>query len=74
MRWLRGDVCEWWGRRKRKGRVYMGGGEIKKEKEMGSGVYVYGGKNVRVEKKEGKKKIEKEKTKFVLFICSLYLV
>jgi hypothetical protein len=27
----------------------------KKEKEMGSGVYVYGGKKGRVEKKEGKK-------------------
>ena len=37
----------------------MGGGEkkkeIKREKEMGSGVYMYGGKKVRVEKKVEKK-------------------
>jgi hypothetical protein len=41
---------------------------------MGSGVYVYGGKKGRVEKKEEKKNFEREKTKLVLFICSLYLV
>ena len=44
--------------------------EIKKELE--SGVYVYGGKKWGVEKKE--KKIEREKTKLVLFVCSLCLV
>ena len=38
---------------------------------MGSGIYVYGGKKGRVEKK---KKIERETTKLVLFICSLCLV
>ena len=36
---------------------------------MGSGVYMYGGKKGGVEKKE-----EREKTKLVLFICSLCLV
>jgi hypothetical protein len=30
MRWVRGDVCVWWGRRKKKGMGYMGGGEKKK--------------------------------------------
>ena len=47
--------------------------EIKKKKEMGSGVYVYGGKKRGVEKKE-EKKFEREKTKLVLFVCSLCLV
>ena len=47
--------------------------EIKKKKEMGSGVYMYGGKKGGVEKKE-EKKFEREKTKLVLFVCSLYLV
>ena len=65
------------GEEKRKAREYMGGGEkkkeIKKKKEMGSGVYVY------IEKKRGsgkerRKKIWKEKTKLVLFVCSLCLV
>ena len=40
---------------------------------MGSGIYVYGGKKGGMEKKE-EKKIEREKTKLVLFICSLCLV
>ena len=40
---------------------------------MGSGVYVYGGKKGEVEKKE-EKKIVREKTKLVLFVCSLCLV
>jgi 16S rRNA U1498 N3-methylase RsmE len=44
--------------------------EIKKEKEMGSGIYVYGGKEGGVEKKE-EKKFEREKIKLVLFVCSL---
>jgi hypothetical protein len=61
------------GEEKRK--AHMGGGEKKKEitrkKEMGSGVYVYGGKKGRVEKKE-EKKIEREKTKLVLFV-KIYL-
>jgi hypothetical protein len=47
--------------------------EIKKEKEMESGVYVYGRKKRGVEKKE-EKKFEREKTKLVLFVCSLCLV
>jgi hypothetical protein len=33
-----------------------GGKEIKRKKEMGSGIYVYGGKKGGVEKKEKKKK------------------
>ena len=44
-----------------------------KKKEMGSGVYVYGGKKGR-EEKERKQKFEKEKTNLGLFVCSLYLV
>ena len=55
----------------------MGGGgkkkEIKRKKEIGSGVYVYGGKKWRAEKKEEKKN-EVEKTKLVLFVCLLCLV
>ena len=35
MRWVRGDVCVWWGRRKKKGRGNMGGGEKKKGKKKG---------------------------------------
>jgi hypothetical protein len=38
-------VNGWWGKKK----------EIKKKKEMGSGVYVYGGKKGRVEKERRKK-------------------
>ena len=72
MRWARGDVCVWWGRIKKKGMRLHGWWE-KKKKELGSGVYVYGGKKERVEKKE-EKKFEKKKTKLVLFVCSLYLV
>ncbi len=45
----------------------------KRKKEMGSGVYVYGGKKG-VWKRKKKKKIEREKTKLVLFICSICLV
>ena len=40
---------------------------------MGSGVYVYGEKKWGMEKKE-EKKFEREKTKLVLFVCSLCLV
>ena len=65
------------GEEKRKTEVYMSGGEkekdIKKKKEMGSGVYVYGRKKGRVEKKE-EKKFERGKTKLVLFVCSFSLV
>ena len=35
---------------------------------------MFGGIKGRVEKKEEKKKFEKEKTKLVLFVCSLCLV
>ena len=38
-------VNGWWGKKK----------EIKKKKEMGSGVYLYGGKKGRVEKERSKK-------------------
>ena len=47
--------------------------ENKKEKEMGSEVYVYGRKKGGVEKKE-EKNFEREKTKLVLVVCSLCLV
>ena len=50
----------------------MFGNYIKEKKKMGSGIYVYGGKKGGVKKKE--KKIEREKTKLVLFVYSLYLV
>jgi hypothetical protein len=35
---------------------------------------VYGGRKGGVEKKEEEKKFEREKTKLVLFVCSLCLV
>jgi hypothetical protein len=67
----------WWERRKKKGRgVHGWWGKKKgnkKEKEMGSGIYVYGGKKGGVKKKK-EKKFEREKTKLVLFVCSLCLV
>ena len=43
---------------------------MKKKKDMWSGVYVYGGKKGGMEKKE-ERKFEREKTKLVLFVCSL---
>ena len=51
----------------------MGGGEkkkeIKKKKEMGSWVYVYGGKKGRVEKERRKKKLKREKLNlFYLYV------
>ena len=63
------------GEKIKKGRGYMGGGgkKIKRKKEMGSGVYMYGGKKGGVEKKE-EKKFERKKTKLVLFVCSLCFV
>ena len=70
MRWVRGDMCVWWERRKRKGRGYMGG--RKKKRKWGVGFTCIVGK--KGGGKERKKKIEKEKTKLVLFICSLCLV
>jgi hypothetical protein len=68
-----GCMCVVGEKKKERQRGYMGGGEKKKKWGVGSGVYEYGGKKGRVEKKE-EKKIEKEKTKLVLFVCSLYLV
>jgi hypothetical protein len=75
MRWVRGDVCVWWGRRKKKGRGYMGGGKkIKKEKRNGEwGLRVWWEKKGKWKRKK-KKKIERKKTKLVLFVCSLCLV
>ena len=60
----------WWGRRKKKGE----GAWVVGKKKMESGAYVYGGKKGGVKKKEKKKKFEREKTKLVLFVCSLCLV
>ena len=75
MRWVRGDVCVWWGRRKKKGREYMGGGKKNKKgkKKWGMGFTCMVGKKGEWKKKE-ENKIEREKTKLVLFVCSLYLV
>ena len=66
------------GEKKKEGRGYMGGGgkkkkEIKRKKEMGSGVYCMVGKN-ESRKERRKKKFERGKTKLVLFVCSLCLV
>jgi hypothetical protein len=56
----------WWGRRKKKGKGYMGGGG-KKEKRNGEwGIRVWW------EKRESGKR--KKKIKLVLFVYSLYLV
>ena len=59
----------------------MGGGEKKKEtkkkKEMGSGVYVYGGKKGRVEKERRKKKFERENIGFICIFtlfCAKYRI
>jgi hypothetical protein len=61
---------------KRKARGYMGGGEKKKKKEKQNGEW-----GLRVwwekrgsEKERRKKNFEREKTKLVLFVCSLCLV
>ena len=57
---VRGDVCVWWGRRKKKGKGVHGWWEkkkkeIKRKKEMGSGIYVFGGR------KKGEWKRKKKK-------------
>jgi hypothetical protein len=58
---------------KRKARGYMGGVEKKKEKRNGEwGLRVWWEKRGVEKKKE--KKIEREKTKLVLFVCSICLV
>ena len=65
------------GEEQRKARGSMGCGEKKKEikrkKEIGSGIFVYGEKKGG-EWKRKKKKFESEKTKFVLLVHSLCLV
>jgi hypothetical protein len=71
MRWVRGDVCVWWGRRKKKGRGtwwWEKKKEIKRKKELGSGVYVYDGKKGGVEKKEKKKLKGKKLNWFYLYV------
>ena len=72
MIWVRGDVCMWWGRRKKKGKGVHGWCE-KKKKKWGVGFMCMVGKKWGVEKKE-EKKIERKKTKLVLFMCSLCLM
>jgi hypothetical protein len=61
------------GEEKRKAGGYMVVGkkkkEIKEKKEMGSGVYVYGGKKGRVEKERRKKKLKGKKLNwFYLYV------
>ena len=72
MRWVRGDVCVWWGRRKRKGRgtwvVGKKNKEIKKKKEMGSGVCVYSGKKGEWKRKKKKKLKRKILNWFYLYV------
>ena len=72
-----GDVCVWWGRKKKRkaGGTWVVGKKKgnKKEKRNGEWGVGYTGKKGEWKKKE-KKKIEREKTKLVLFVCSLYLV
>ena len=52
----------------------MVGGEKKKEKRNGKwGIHVWWEKR-ESEKERWKKKIEREKTELVLFVCSFYLV
>jgi hypothetical protein len=77
MKWVRGDVCVWWGRRKTKGKGVHGRWRKKKgnkkEKRNGEwGLRVCWEKGG-VEKKE-EKNFEREKTKLVLFVCSFCLV
>ena len=72
MKWVRGDVCVRWGRRKKKGRVHGWWGKKKKGKKKWEVGFT-------VEKKKGmknkeEKKFEREKTKLILFICLLCLV
>jgi hypothetical protein len=73
MRWVRGDVCVWWGRRKKKGMGVHGWWgekkkEIKKKKEMGSGEWGLRGKKWVVEKKEEKKLKGKQLNWFYLYV------
>ena len=75
MRWVRGDVCVWCGRRKKKGPGTWVVGkkrEIKGKKKWGVGFTCIVGK--KREWKKRRKKFEKEKTKLVLFVCSPCLV
>jgi hypothetical protein len=68
-RWVRGDVCVWWGRRKEKGRGYMDGGEKKKRKKNGEWVHVYGEKKNGEWKKKEEKKLKRKKLNwFYLYV------
>jgi hypothetical protein len=79
MRWVRGNVYVWLGRRKKKGRGVHGWlGKKKKKKgnkkkKWGVGFMCMVGKKGEWKRKK-KKKIEREKTKLVLFVCSFCLV
>ena len=66
-------VCGGWEEKRKAWGTWGVGKKIKRKKEMESGIYMYGGKIWGVEKKE-EKKFEREKTKLVLFVCSLCLV
>ena len=66
---MREVVCVWWGRRKKKGRGDKWVvGKKKKKWGVGSGAYEYGGKKVRVEKKEEKKLKRKKLNWFYLYV------
>jgi hypothetical protein len=83
---MRGDVCLWWGRSKKKGRRIRGWWEKKgKKKEMWRcATWMVGKKGKKKEKgnwegrgkvrKVRKEKMETEKTKLVLFVYSLCLM
>jgi hypothetical protein len=65
-----GCMCVVGEMKKERQRGYMGGGEKKKNGEwgVGSGVYEYGGKKGRVEKKEEKKLKRKKLNWFYLYV------
>ena len=69
MRWVRRDVCVWWGRTKKKGNGYMGGGGKKKRNgEWGIRLYVHGVKKKGVVKKEEKNLKGKKLNWFYLYV------
>ena len=70
MRWVRGDVCVWWGRRKKKGRGYMGGGKKNKKgkKKWGVGFTCMVGKKGKWKRKKKKNLKGKKLNWFYLYV------